>query len=245
MKIQWIHVMIDSPPDLAESSARFWEAALGWSLGDPWRQHPEYRTFDPPDGDSYIAFQTLQEGQPRVHLDVAVDDPDAVAEHLTAIGAEPGAALGHWQVMTSPGGMPFCLFKHADGKRAPRAVEWGGGHRSRLVQMCVDSPPALHDAEVAFWQAATHWRWAPSDADEFAGKLHPEPGNPVQLLFQRLGDDDPGTSVRVHVDLGSDDVDAEVDRLVRAGARRLWPGRGWYALEDPAGVPFCATGNPP
>src|SRR5919202_1112842 len=75
MKVQWIHVMIDSPADQAEASARFWETAFGWQLGDPWRAHPEYRSFEPPGtGHSYIAFQTLGEGAPRVHLDVARRD---------------------------------------------------------------------------------------------------------------------------------------------------------------------------
>jgi hypothetical protein len=67
------------------------------------------------------------------------------------------------------------------------------------------------------------------------------PDSPVQLLFQRL--DDEVSSTRAHIDLGTDDVEAEARRLVAAGARRLWDGRGWIVLEDAAGLPFCATGN--
>ena len=95
------------------------------------------------------------------------------------------------------------------------------GHRSRLVQICIDSPPAVHDQEVAFWRAATGWRWREGSHDEFAGKLYPPTGSSVQLLFQRLGSDDPATAVRAHIDLGADDVEAEATRLVELGAERL------------------------
>ena len=122
------------------------------------------------------------------------------------------------------------------------------GARSRLVQVCIDSPVTLHDREVEFWRAATGWRWLPNNDDyeiEFAGKLRPPTGMPVQLLLQRLGVDDAGTTTRAHLDLGTDDREAEAVRLESLGATRLWPGDGWIALRDPLGMPFCVTGNSP
>jgi hypothetical protein len=116
---------------------------------------------------------------------------------------------------------------------------------ARLVQICIDSPPILHDQEVAFWQQATGWRWRPGNSDEFAGKLYPPTGSSAQLLLQRLGSDDPTTGVRAHIDLGADDVEAEAARLVGLGAKRLGPGRGWIVLRDPVGMAFCVTGNSP
>jgi glyoxalase superfamily protein len=246
VKIRWLHVMIDLPPEHDEAGSEFWAAALGWPIGEPWRGHPEFRSFQPPSGDSYVARQLIGSGgSPRVHLDVAVDDVDEIAAHMQAVGAEPGPMMPHWRVMTSPGGMQYCLVTHREGSLPPSASTWpdDGGHRSRLVQICIDSPPSRHDLEVAFWQAATHWQWAPSTGSEFAGKLRPEPGSPVQLLFQRRDDDAPAT--RAHIDLGADDVEAEASRLVAAGARRLWAGDGWITLEDPAGMAFCATRNRP
>jgi hypothetical protein len=82
------------------------------------------------------------------------------------------------------------------------------------------------------------------DSPEFAGKLYPEAG-PVQLLLQRLGDDHTGSGTTAHIDLGTDDLDAEVDRVASLGATRLGPGHGWFVLRDPAGMVFCATENPP
>jgi hypothetical protein len=246
MNIRWLHVTIDLPADVDDDNSRFWAAALGWPLGEPWRGHPEFCSFEPPVGDSYVARQVIEDGSPRVHLDIAVDDVDEVSGHMQAIGARPGPVMSDWRVMTSPGGMPYCLVTHRDDNQMPGAMTWtDDGHRSRLVQVCVDSSAERHEHEVEFWKAATHWRWAPSpESPEFAGKLHPEPGSPVQLLFQRLDEDgDPET--RAHIDLGADDVEAEAARLEGLGARRLWPGDGWIALEDPAGLPFCATANRP
>ena len=67
----------------------------------------------------------------------------------------------------------------------------------------------------------------------------------MQLLLHRLGDDDGGTTVRAHLDLGTDDLELETQRLTDAGATRLWDGRGWITLRDPAGMLFCVTGNSP
>jgi len=114
------------------------------------------------------------------------------------------------------------------------------------VQICIDSPADLHDQEVDFWRQTTGWRWRPGDRDEFAGKLYPLTGSSAQILLQRLGADDPAGAVRAHIDLGTDDVEAEAARLVGLGAERLGPGRGrWIVLRDPVGMVFCVTGNSP
>ena len=98
---------------------------------------------------------------------------------------------------------------------------------------------------MAFWRSALDWRWAPSSADAFIGKLYPPSGSSVQLLLQRLGEDDPGTAVRAHIDLGTDDREADAERLIQAGATLVGPGDGWIVLRDPTGMVFCTTGNSP
>jgi hypothetical protein len=107
----------------------------------------------------------------------------------------------------------------------------------------VDSPGEAHDQEVDFWHDLLRGRWVSSPAREFAGKWHDDDGSPLQLLFQRL--DEPRGAVRAHLDLGTDDVRAEVRRLRDLGAEDIGPGRGWHALRDPAGLPFCVTDNAP
>lgn len=66
-------------------------------------------------------------------------------------------------------------------------------------------------------------------------------GLPVTLAFQRVDDPTPGKN-RLHLDLSAADVDAEVDRLVAAGAtlvqRRGQQDFHWVTLSDPDGNQF-------
>jgi hypothetical protein len=238
---QWLHVLIDVAPDVAERSATFWSSVLGWPLGDPWPRHPEFRSFTPAEGDPYVHQQIGDHG-PRIHFDLEVADR-GLADRLVELGAVVTAQAEGWCPMSSPGGLPFCLVDRHEQIRPP--AQRFARHRSRLVQISIDSPPNLHDQEVAFWHAATGWRWGEGSGDEFAGKLYPPAGSSVQLLFQRLGPDDPATAVRAHIDLGAEDIEAEATRLVGMGAEWLGPGRGWIVLRDPVGMVFCVTANSP
>ena len=53
--------------------------------------------------------------------------------------------------------------------------------------------------------------------DPFGGFFVLVSGGPVQMAFQKVDDPTPGKN-KVHVDLRADDLDAEVDRLLEAGA---------------------------
>jgi hypothetical protein len=128
-------------------------------------------------------------------------------------------------------------------KSPPEPVRWPEGHRSRLVQVCIDAPVDAHEREVTFWRELLDGAWVDSSSAEFAGKWHDDQGSPIQLLFQRL--DEPYGAVRAHLDLGTDDLDAEVRRLVGVGAGDVGRGRGWHVLRDPADQLFCATENSP
>jgi hypothetical protein len=117
--------------------------------------------------------------------------------------------------------------------RAPHAH--GPGLRGR------SAGGACEGGRLLAW--APPGRWAGSEAGEFAGKWHDDAGSPVQLLFQRL--DEPDGPVRAHLDLGTDNVEVDVRRILDLGAADIGPGRGWWALRDPTGLPFCVTGNSP
>ena len=97
-------------------------------------------------------------------------------------------------------------------------------HRSRLAVLMLDLPPDLHDAGRAFWSGATGHEASPDPSDEnwsslgaFAGGFH--------LEVQRTGH---GTPPRWHVDVETDDVDAEVARLRPwgRGGSRTWAASG-------------------
>jgi predicted enzyme related to lactoylglutathione lyase len=67
------------------------------------------------------------------------------------------------------------------------------------------------------------------------------------LGFQRVPDPTPGKN-KVHLDFHSEDKEAEVTRLVAAGATELGrnsfgPGFDWVVLADPEGNAFCVAGG--
>jgi hypothetical protein len=112
-------------------------------------------------------------------------------------------------------------------------------HRSRVNQVVIDVAAPDLGRELEFWRSATG-RPLPllADGPEFYGsKLH---GQQFALLVQELDD---GAS-RVHLDIFTDDVDAEVERLERLGAQRVQQSHDWWIMRDPAGLPFCVIPAP-
>jgi hypothetical protein len=83
--------------------------------------------------------------------------------------------------------------------------------------------------------------------DPFDGFFLIVSGGPVQMAFGKVDDPTPGKN-RIHVDLFADDLDAEVDRLVGAGAglveRRGDESFRWVTLTDPDGNEFCVAQAP-
>jgi len=111
-------------------------------------------------------------------------------------------------------------------------------HRSRLSILLLDLPPEQHASGRAFWMDATGRSAAPDPDDgdwaslgSFADGFH--------LEIQRTGS---GTPPRWHVDIETDDIDAEVDRLVALGAIRHRDMGSFWQLLDPAGLVFCVVG---
>ena len=83
-------------------------------------------------------------------------------------------------------------------------------------------------------------------ADPFGGTFVLVSGGtlPLTIAFQLVTEPTPGKN-RLHFDLTAPDLDAEVDRLVSAGAR-LVERRGdenfrWVTLADPIGNEFCVA----
>lgn len=237
----WVHAVIDVPADKHARTAEFWGQALGWAAGPPWPTHPELRSFEPASGAPYVHLQQI-DGPPRIHIDLESTTPETTVARSVELGAAIIGEQDHWQTLRSPGGLPFCVLGASDHE-TPSPVTFDDGHRARLVQVCIDAPRSAHAAEVAFWRALLASRWVDSRAPEFAGKWHDDAGSPLQLLFQRLEETD--GPVRAHLDHGTDDVPAEVRRLVALGAEDVGPGRGWHVLRDVAGLLFCVTQNSP
>lgn len=114
-------------------------------------------------------------------------------------------------------------------------------HRSRLAQVVVDV--ADLDQGVTFWSAAlgATEEQLPENSRAVYRRLV-LPDSPTRILLQRT--DDPKThKERVHLDLETDDIEAEVRRLEVLGATR-WDhqqerGYDFWVLRDPWANEFC------
>jgi predicted enzyme related to lactoylglutathione lyase len=109
-------------------------------------------------------------------------------------------------------------------------------HRSRLAGALIDVPRADYAATVEFWGAALD-RPAEVEAEDPDYTSFGEPTPGVQLMIQAVGDDSP----RIHLDIETDDVEAEVARLTALGATELERIHTWVVMRDPVGVVFCVV----
>jgi predicted enzyme related to lactoylglutathione lyase len=236
----WLHAFLDVPDELAEPAVRFWAAATGAAIGAPWPDHPEFRSLEPVTGSRYLHVQR-HGGPPRLHLDLTTPDVDAETARLVALGATVGHRERWWQVLGSPGGLPFCLVEETEGRRRPDPVRWPNGRHSRVSQFVLDVPSGRYEAEWEFWRGATGWSRRSGRRPEFRCLLGPE-SSPLGLLLRRRVEDGTGP-VRGHLCIGADDVDAEVRRLIELGgvveADRADHVGSWALLTDPVGLPFC------
>jgi predicted enzyme related to lactoylglutathione lyase len=112
----------------------------------------------------------------------------------------------------------------------------------RLHHVVVDA----HDLPglARFWAQALGWRVLSERAREVV--IGPDESAPIGMCFMPV----PETKTiknRVHLDLttGADDRDAEIERLLRLGARRVNIGQtgdeSWTVLADPEGNEFCVV----
>ncbi len=107
-------------------------------------------------------------------------------------------------------------------------------HRILLREVVIDVPTESFAAARDFWAAAL---LSPTRQLE----RHPEftaledPASLPDVGLQDIGTD----RARFHLDLETDDVPAEVARLVGLGAVEVSRGAGWVVLRDPAGLLLC------
>ena len=114
-------------------------------------------------------------------------------------------------------------------------------HRSRLAHFVIDV--ADLDRGTAFWSAALDAVEEPlSPASRAVYRWLRLPDAPIRILLQRTADPKVHKE-RMHLDLETDDVEAEVRRLETLGATR-WDhqqerGHDFWVMRDPWGNEFC------
>jgi hypothetical protein len=108
-------------------------------------------------------------------------------------------------------------------------------HRSRLTAALVDVPSSVYGSSLRFWAGALGAEPQFNDDNpEYADLGEATPG--LQIYLQQVG-----APARVHLDIETDDVEAEVARLEALGATRVEQVKSWWVMRDPAGLLFCVV----
>ena len=114
-------------------------------------------------------------------------------------------------------------------------------HRSRVCQFVIDVSDL--DQGVAFWTAALDG--IEEETSESSRQIYRRirlPDSEIRILLQKTGDRKTSKE-RMHIDLETDNVEAEVKRLEALGAVR-WGHQqerefDFWVLQDPWGNEFC------
>jgi predicted enzyme related to lactoylglutathione lyase len=114
-------------------------------------------------------------------------------------------------------------------------------HRSRLCHFVVDVSDL--DRGVSFWSAALNATEEPlSESSRHIYRRLRLPDSEIRILLQETSDEKTSKE-RMHLDLETDDVEAEVKRLEGLGATR-WDhqeerGFEFWVMRDPWSNEFC------
>ncbi|HKY93406.1 MAG TPA: VOC family protein [Nevskiaceae bacterium] len=110
-------------------------------------------------------------------------------------------------------------------------------HRSQLAGFIIDCKTEDLPGAAAFWGAALGMKLrglAGEEGEHYVRLEDPEHGLCIEV--QKVTHES-----RVHLDIESDDVEAEVKRLEGLGARRVKNVRTWWVMEAPTGQRFCVV----
>lgn len=108
-------------------------------------------------------------------------------------------------------------------------------HRSRLYGVFVDTPLAESERAVEFWAQALGAAPVRGDEDDPYVALYGAAGD---IAFEVQAVDD---APRYHLDIETDDVEAETSRLKRLGATEHVRLEGWVVLRAPGGHLLCVV----
>ena len=110
-------------------------------------------------------------------------------------------------------------------------------HKSKLAGFIIDCETLDLDRSAEFWGNA------------LGMPVHDLPPGEGEI-YKRLEDHQHGLQIevqavshpsRVHLDIETNDIEAEVKRLEKLGAKRVEAVHGWWVMEAPTGQRFCVV----
>jgi hypothetical protein len=110
-------------------------------------------------------------------------------------------------------------------------------HRSRIAGFIIDCNTDNLEQAAGFWSAALGYPLRPKSEEPsplYRAMLTNELGLHVEVQTVKH-------ESRVHLDIETDDVDAEVARLEALGAKQVERIHTWCVMEAPTGQRFCVV----
>ena len=109
-------------------------------------------------------------------------------------------------------------------------------HKSRLGTLIIDCKTDDLIREAEFWSAALGGKVGRTDPNGRYQDIDTDPSDP-KIILQNV--DHPS---RIHLDIETDDREAEVARLENLGASIVDVMERWTVMEAPSGHRFCVIG---
>ena len=110
-------------------------------------------------------------------------------------------------------------------------------HKSKLVAAVIDCQTDDLSVAKGFWSAAVGRAVKPpEDGDNPKYAVLGDGKEELMILLQTVAHPS-----RVHLDIETDDIEAEVARLEGLGARRIEKVKSWWVMEAPTGHRFCVV----
>lgn len=108
-------------------------------------------------------------------------------------------------------------------------------HHSRLAGFIIDCRTDDLEKAAQFWSAALGIPLKPKEQETSPRYRQLMTGpDDLHIEIQAVDHDS-----RVHLDIESDDIEAEVRRLEALGAKRVGAVQSWCVMEAPTGQRFC------
>jgi len=108
-------------------------------------------------------------------------------------------------------------------------------HRSRLAGFIIDCQTGDIDAAATFWSGALGLQVGDKQVEGDATYVEFQDGaSGLQIEVQKVQH-----PARVHLDIETDDLDAEAARLEARGATKVGFVKRWWVMEAPTGQRFC------
>ena len=109
-------------------------------------------------------------------------------------------------------------------------------HKSKLGGFIIDCQTNDLDGAAQFWGAALGMPVRELPGSEGVYKRLEDAHHSLDIEVQKVSH-----ASRVHLDIETDDIDAEVRRLEKLGAKRVQAIHTWWVMEAPTGQRFCVV----